>query len=359
MLIDPWGSELLEYEKVVNDFGLELFNKKLFPKPNRLMNRGIVFAGRDLKRISDAIKRKKKFYALTGIMPTAQKLHFGNKMVIENIRYFQENGAKTFLLVADLEAMIARKISLEEARRRALEFHIPAYIALGINPKKTFFYFQSENRKLTKLVYAFSRRITLSEFRAIYGKADPERILAALTQAADILFPQLDEKMPCIVPVGIDQDPHIRLTRDIVRRTKTEFGFIAPSSIYHKYTPSLDGSIKMSKSKPESCIELPEDPDSVCRKLKRALTGGRETIEEQRKKGGQPEKCIVFELHKQHFIERDDELAKIFNDCKTGKLLCKECKQIACERYTKFTEEFNKKFEKARKKIDRLKFLKD
>ena len=357
MLIDPWGAELVEYEKVIKAFGLELFKANSFPEPNRLMRRGVVFAGRDLKRIADAIKKRKEFYALTGIMPTAEKLHFGNKMVVENMRYFQERGAKTFLLVADLEAMIARKISLEEARKRALEFHIPAYIALGLDPKNTIFYFQSENRRLTRLVYAFSRRVTASEFRAIYGTNDPERMLAALTQAADILFPQLEKRMPCIVPVGIDQDPHLRLTRDIVRRTKNEFGFVMPSSIYHKYTPSLDGSMKMSKSKPESCIELPEDSGEVCRKLKKALTGGRETIDEQRKKGGQPEKCVVFELHKQHLIEDDDELAKIFNDCKTGKLLCKECKQIACERFAEFIDLFEKRFEKAKRKVDKLRFI--
>ena len=62
-IIDPWGSELLEdYEKIIKDFGLEAFNPKLFPKPNRIMRRGVVFAGRDLNIISDAIKKKKKFY---------------------------------------------------------------------------------------------------------------------------------------------------------------------------------------------------------------------------------------------------------------------------------------------------------
>jgi len=56
-IIDPWGSELVEdYEKIVKDFGLETFDPKLFPQPNRLMRRGIIFAGRDLKIIADAIK---------------------------------------------------------------------------------------------------------------------------------------------------------------------------------------------------------------------------------------------------------------------------------------------------------------
>ena len=59
-IIDPYGSELVEdYSKIVKDFGLESFNVDLFPNPNRIMRRGVVFAGRDLKIISEAIKNKK------------------------------------------------------------------------------------------------------------------------------------------------------------------------------------------------------------------------------------------------------------------------------------------------------------
>jgi len=262
-IIDPWGSGLLEdYEKIIKDFGLEVFTPKLFPKPNRIMRRGVVFAGRDLKIISDAIKKKKKFYVLSGIMPTNEKIHFGTKMVIENIRYFQEHGAITYILVADLEAASTRGISLQEARERAVNFHIPAYVALGLDVKKTNFYFQSENKEVMNNAYEFAKKITLNEFKAIYGSADPGKIMGAITQVADILYPQFKETMPGIIPVGVDQDPHIRLTRDIVKRVKAK-GFFAPSSIYHKYTPSLDGAMKMSKSKPESCIELPEASHSL------------------------------------------------------------------------------------------------
>ena len=64
-VIDPWGGELVEdYSKIVKDFGLELFDAKKFPSPNRLMRRGVVFAGRDLAVISNAIKSGKKFYVL-------------------------------------------------------------------------------------------------------------------------------------------------------------------------------------------------------------------------------------------------------------------------------------------------------
>lgn len=358
-IIDPWGSVLVEdYEKVISDFGLEVFDSSSFPCPNRLMRRGVVFAGRDLAVISKAIREKKRFYVLSGIMPSAEKIHLGNKMVVENIRYFQEHGADAFILVADLEAAATRGVSLEEAQKRAMNFHIPAYLALGLDPKKTTFYFQSQNMEVVHLAYEFAKKITLSEFSAIYGSADPSRIMSAVTQAGDILYPQLAESMPGIIPVGIDQDPHIRLTRDIVRRTREKHRFFAPASVYHKYTPSLDGAIKMSKSSPLGSIELPEDIKSVKHKIMRAKTGGRDTVEEQKKKGGEPEKCMIFELYKQHLVEDDRELQDVYDRCRAGKLLCGEDKQNCCALLEKFMKDFNAKVDKARKGVGKLKFVK-
>jgi tryptophanyl-tRNA synthetase len=105
----------------------------------------------------------------------------------------------------------------------------------------------------------------------------------------------------------------------------------------------------MSKSNPNSYIELPEDPNIACAKIKNALTGGCKTEAEQKKLGGNPEKCMIFELYKQHLIESDPELNKIYNDCKSGKLLCKEDKENACKLLHKFMEDFNKKLIKAKK----------
>jgi len=357
-IIDPWGSGLLEdYGKLIKDFGLEIFGSGQFPKPNRLMRRGIVFAGRDLGIIAEAIKQKKKFYVLSGIMPTNEKIHFGTKMVVENIKYFQEHNAETYLLIADLEAAAARGVPLEEARRRAMDFHIPAYVALGLDTKKTTFYFQSENIKVSHIASEASKKVTANEFKSIYGSLEPGRIYSAFTQVGDILFPQLKERMPGIIPVGIDQDPHIRLTRDIVRRMK-EKKFFLPSSIYHKYTPSLDGSLKMSKSKPESCIELPEDIGAVKKKINRALTGGRDTLEEHRRLGAVIEKDMVFELMKQHLVEDDRKLNDIYREYKSGKMTSGELKDIACSKIEKFMNDFVKGIEKARKQVSKLKFIK-
>ena len=359
--IDPWGSVLIEdYQKIIESYGMEPFNEKIlkkFPKPNRLMRRFVVFGHQDLDRIADAIKNKKEFAILTGIMPSSEKLHLGNKMVVEMVKYFQEQGGEANVLVADLEALATRDISLVEAEKRAMNFHIPAYIALGLDPKKTNFYFQSKNKVVRDLAYEFSNKLTLNEFRAIYGDLNAGKIMAVLTQIGDILYPQVKKPKPVVVPVGPDQSPHLRACRDVVRRYK-KYNFILPSATYHKYTPSLDGSMKMSKSQSNSYISIPEDPEEVAKKMLITKTGGQKTIEEQKKLGGKPEECVVFELFKQHLIEDDDELNEIYGKCKQGKIMCGECKKKAAELMKKFMEDFNKKFKKAKEEMNKVNIMK-
>ncbi len=360
VIIDPWGKELVEdYTRLIKEFGMEPFDEKMFPKPNALMRRGINFGGQDLEVIAKCIKEKKPFYVLTGIMPSSEKIHLGTESVIQNVKYFQEQGAKTFVLIADVESQATRGVTIEEGKKRALNFHIPAYIALGLDPQKTIFYFQSENKTVSNLAAICAQKVTENEFRAIYGSVHPAKVISAFTQMGDILHPQLKEAMPGIIPVGIDQAPHIRMSRDVARRLRQEYGFFPPSAIYNKYTSALDGSFKMSKSGEEiGKIEIPEkDMKSLEKKINKAFTGGRVTKEEQKTKGGQPEICVVFEYCKNHFIKEDKILQKMFEECKTGKNLCGECKAKYGIPYAKkFFEEFDEKFEKAKKTIGKIKF---
>ncbi len=358
--IDPWGDTLIEdYKQTAQHFGLEIFDEKMFPNPNRLMRRGTVFAGRDLKRISECIKTRKPFYALTGIQPSAEKIHFGTKAVVENLAYFQQEGAETFILIADLESAATRGISIEEGRKRAMQFHIPAYLALGLDIRKTKFYFQSENRTVTKLAFEAAQKITLNEFKGAYGSAEPGKILSAITQIGDMIFPQEKYGRPTsgIIPVAIDQEPHIRLCRDYLHKMESTKRFTPISSLYLKFLPSMDGAAKMSKSNPKGNISIPDDPRNVEKVIKGAVTGGRKTAEEQRKLGAEIEKDMVFELLKQHLVESDKELQKIHDDYKSGKMLSGELKQIAVEKMNAFLNKFNADVEEYRTKIDDVQFL--
>src|SRR5579875_2493255 len=143
--------------------------------------------------------------------------------------------------------------------------------------------------RVMNLASVFSKSVTNNMMRAIYGDRAFGLYFSALVQAGDILLPQLGffgGPKPVIVPVGVDQDPHIRLTRDLAHRYRDEFGFVEPSSIYHKLVHSLTGSEKMSKRDPMGVLTLNEDPKLVRRKISNALTGGRATVEEQRRLGG-------------------------------------------------------------------------
>jgi len=361
IVVDPWGKELVEdYTRLQKEFGMQEFDAKLFPEPNLQMRRGINFGMQDGEIIAKAIADKKPFYVLSGIMPSSEKIHLGTETVIQNIRYFQDHGAKTYVVIADVESQATRGVSLEEGKKRALEFHIPAYIALGLDPTKTIFYLQSQNKEISNIAAVASQKITENEFRAIYGSVHPAKVMSAFTQMGDILFPQQKEKMPGIIPVGIDQAPHIRMVRDVARRLKAEYNYFLPSALYHKYTSALDGSFKMSKSSSElGKIEIPEkDLKILEKKINKALTGGRATKEEQKEKGGEITKCIVYEYCQNHFIKEDKVLSTMYKDCTSGKNLCGECKaKYGVPNAVKFYEEFNKKFEEARKNIGKIRIL--
>ena len=97
--------------------------------------------------------------------------------------------------------------------------------ALGLDPSNSSVYFQSARPDVQRLGFELGRRTNLSEFEAIYGftgSTNLAHVQAPLVQVGDIVHPQLEDYgglRPIVVPVGIDQDPHLRLTRDIVAKT--------------------------------------------------------------------------------------------------------------------------------------------
>ena len=199
-----------------------------------------------------------------------------------------------------------------------------------------------------------ARHITFNEFKAVYGELTPGKMSSSLLQAADMLHPQLIEgKIPIIVPVGADQDPHLRLARDVSQRIKA-FNFLQLSSTYHKFLPGLKGG-KMSSSDPQSYVALTDDPKEAANKVKKyAFSGGQATLEEHRKKGGNPDVDVAFQMLKYGLEEDDKKLDKIYKDYKSGKLLSGELKQIVVEKLTKFLEEHQKNRKKAEKLVDKF-----
>ena len=223
--IDPWGSsQSTDYSRIIENFGLSSMDGVAIDSPSRLHRRGVVFAHRDLDMVLNAKKSGNPFGVLTGLMPSG-KMHLGHSMVIDQVNWFQEQGGDVTIAVADLESTATRGISLSEGRKIATEEYVANYAALGLDPNKTTVYFQSERNIVQKLGFQLGKRTNLSELEAIYGfdgSTNLAHIQAPLVQAGDILHPQLDEYgglRPIVVPVGIDQDPHLRLTRGLASKT--------------------------------------------------------------------------------------------------------------------------------------------
>ena len=108
----------------------------------------------------------------------------------------------------------------------------------------------------------------------------------------------------------------------------------------------------MSASQPETAIFTTDTDSSVEKKILSSFTGGRATVEEQRKLGGQPDICPVYRYYYFMFEEDDHELSKIYEDCKSGRLLCGDCKMMLASRTKKYIARLRDKREKAREAID-------
>ena len=413
MKIDPWSSTTYQdYTRLRDEFGIEEFSEYLYekiPHPHKLLRRGVIIGHRGFLQIKDAIINHKPWAILTGLMPSG-KMHLGHKMVIDQVIYYQSLGAEINIAIADIEAFATRDYTLEQTKELAINEYIKNYIALGLKSDKCRIYFQSKNQDVKDLAYLLGKKVNWSQMQSTYGFAGSTsmaHIFSPLIQAGDILHVQLKKyggSKPTLVPVGVDQDPHIRLCRDIAQAhrfynvtvtrdnkigvfvkidenikklldnaekilnnlnfkklkrisdykaiyindakkediplideelVKTEilfggYGFFSPSSTYHRFMTGLTGG-KMSSSKPESAIFLTDSPEQAGKKIISAKTGGAVSLDEQKKDGGKPDECVVYELFLYHLIEDDKELVQIYSDCKEGKKMCGQCKKYASE----------------------------
>jgi len=346
--LDPFGTTLIEdYERLYKEFGIQPFKPLLsqIPDPSAAMRRGVIFGHRDFERVLEAMKEHEEFAVMSGIKPTGE-FHLGTLMTAREVIYFQQQGATAFYCIADIEAYEDNGIPLERSEKIAVG-NVADLLALGFDPKRGYIYRQSREERVKNLAIAFGRGVTLATMKAIYGERHMGLYLSTLIQAGDILLPQLKEfggPKATVVPVGVDQDPHLRLTRDIAAKFYGKYNFVLPSSTYHKLIKALDGSSKMSKRDPMSYFTLEEKPGAIAKKIANAFTGGRPTAEEQRKLGANPDICPVYDLYLFHFFERDEDVVRLYNEeCRGGKILCGEDKNRLIEIVTHFVKDHQRK----------------
>ncbi|MHA2008876.1 MAG: tryptophan--tRNA ligase [Promethearchaeota archaeon] len=348
--IDPWGGSALEeedYAYLIKEFGIEEITESLRQKMsmNRFIRRKIIFGHRDLNLVFKAIENEQPWAVMSGIKPSGP-FHLGTVTTALEIIEFQKMGGKAFYAIADIESWEDNGIPWDEAEESAVD-NIADILALGLDPspEKTYIWRQSKEPLVKDVCFQVSRLVTQNMLNAIYGERTFGLYLSSLIQVGDIVLPQImDGPQPTIVPVGIDQDPHIRLTRDLTRRNYKKF--FLPGATYHYLLAGIDGSEKMAKRNPNSRFSFNEPLDSIERKIKGALTGGRKNLKEQRELGGEPQKCMIYKILMYHFEEDDEKLAKDFELCVKGELMCGDHKNECVEKVVKFMEKHHKKKEK-------------
>ena len=412
--INPWSSTpKVSIEKLIENFGIDHFEpqKARFSDAPVFMRRNIVQGHRGYDQIADAIIGKKPFHVLTGFMPSGHP-HLGHLMVMKEVVWHIQHGGDGFISIADREAHAVRGLSWEKCDEYAREY-ISCLYAMGFDGE---IYAQRKNNALKDLAFEAACKINFSNLSAIYGFGPETELAHAVSvsmQVADILYPQLAAGIaPTVVPVGIDQDPHIRLTRDVANalrlflvedrgthisiRAKTAsaeaiaavakafpgakkyeghidlpagynaaevdgivrgieqqfggFGFMLPSSTYHSFLMGFQGG-KMSSSVPDSLIWFDDADKDVKKKIMGAVTGGRQTLEEQKKFGGEPDKCAIYQLNKFHMQEDDTELKMMCEACKAGELMCGSCKKETLERVRAFLADFKEKRDEVSHKV--------
>ncbi len=214
---------------------------------------------------------------LSGIRATG-RLHLGNYLgAVKGMLALQDNSDyETFYMVADLHTLTTPydvKNLKENVREVVLD-----YLAAGLDPAKTTIFVQSQVPEHVELSYLFSTATSIARMQHLPTykekvKQFPEHNTMALLyypilMAADILVYKADA-----VPVGIDQEPHLEITREIAKKMNSLYGTNFPEpkrfATPGEYIPSLKGEGKMSKSVEGSFINLTDDLETI----KKALAG--------------------------------------------------------------------------------------
>jgi tryptophanyl-tRNA synthetase len=245
-----------------------------------------------------------KHRVLSGIRATG-RLHLGNYLgAVKGMLELQENPEyETLYMVADVHG-ITTPYDPEELRTNRLEV-IKDYLAAGLDPQQSTLFIQSDVSEHLELQFYLSSVMTVARMQHLptfkeKAKQYPEHITMALLNypvlmASDILIYKADS-----VPVGLDQLPHIEISREIARKMNDQYGLDFPEPDRFETpgasVPSLTGDGKMSKSVEGSYINLTDSMDEVLAKVKKIPTdGGKGSISTTEKEyGGKKQSQVTY-----------------------------------------------------------------
>ena len=361
--VNPYEVEgKMNYDKLITKFGIKKLTstdlkriKKNTGEIHPYLKREIFFANRDLNWCLDEYEKGNKFFLYTGCGPSGP-LHLGHLTTWMCTKWLQEKfDVDLWFQFTDDEKFLFKNKSYEEIQEWTHDNMLDV-IALGFDPKKTHFLIDTKHAGIMyPEAIKVAKKITFSTIKAAFGFNDSNNIGSIFytsMQTVPAFLPNVlrNEKRPCLIPLGIDQDPHFRVSRDVIQK----LGHHKPAILHAKFMPPMTGPEgKMSSSSPETAILTTDGPKIVKNKInKHAFSGGQPTIEEHRKKGGNPDIDISFQWLR-YFEEDDDKLAQIHKDYKSGELLSGELKKILIDKVNSFLSEHQERRKNAHKLIDK------
>ena len=334
------GELLASNEKLVNDLGAIRFTD--MEKPDfRTFQNDLFYSHRSFDVFYAKLQRGEKSAIVSGLNPSG-KLHLGHKVVFDTCLYFQEKyGMPVYIPLSDDESYVSGKVEKRsEALVNAIKL-IKGLIAYGFDPKNTKVILDFNYPEIFNIAIDLSKKLTLSKVKGVYGYSDSTNIglnFYPAIQAAHVLLPEIKYNIKnTLVPIGPDEDAHLMIGRDIA----DSMGYVKPAVIHAKFMPDTNFD-KMSKSRPDGVIYLTDDEKSVKKKIQGAFSGGRATLEEHRRLGGEPESDVAMVYLTSYFL-RKEEGDKIKLAYKAGELLSGEVKKMLLDQLIPFMQEFNKR----------------
>ncbi|SFC29859.1 tryptophanyl-tRNA synthetase [Halobiforma haloterrestris] len=338
--VTPYAVEgSIDYEKLLERFGAEpLTTDQVDRFPDRpAIRRGFFYAGRDVDRYLEAAESGDPHAIVTGRGPSGS-MHLGHVLPLYLAKHLQrETGATVYVPLSDDEKFLAKEGSLESIGEHTRD-NLRDILAVGFDPERTRIVVDTVDADLIyPLAVRLADYLTPATVDAVYGQQGTVGLqFYPAVQAAHLLLPQLVAgRQPTLVPVAIDQDPHVRVCRDVAARESLPVE--KPGALLGRFLPSLEGPGKMSTSGNAPSIGLADDPETVAATIRdHAYTGGRATLEEHREKGGDPSVDVPFQYLRYCFEPDDDDLERIAERYRAGDLLSGELKEIAIDRITDF-----------------------
>jgi len=361
--VTPWEVEgEIDYNKLIEKFGTKPISQEILAKVKKItgeihpmLRLQYFFSHRDFDWILDKHETSENFYLYTGRGPSGM-VHMGHLMPWIFTKYLQDkfDSKLLFQLTDDEKFLYSQDRSREEITRYTYE-NILDIIAVGFSPHKTKIIIDTKHiQYLYPIVTEIAKRITFSIAKSVFGFSNSTNIGMIgfpPIQAAPCFLPSIIEgkPTPVLIPAAIDQDPYWRMTRDVAER----MGYYKPAQIHSKFIPGLGLRGKMSSSKPQTAILTSDEPEIIEKKVSTAFTGGQPTIALQRQLGGNAIGCPVF-WYLRYLFDTEKQSDERLLKCKSGNLLCGECKSDLAKESKSFIIDFKKRREKAKDAIPKF-----